>query len=528
MIVQNDWDMKRILALPTQRPWMATQDYTDEYKTENGEWRFNDVQNEFIKALVQAKRNKRGLWCDIEVGGGKSLCSLIAGSVMKSQRILLLVPANLRVQTLKYVIPEQSKHFKIRVDKIKVMSYTALSSSKNASFLDDYNPDLIVCDEAHKLKAIRASRVRRFKQYILKNPNTKCIFMSGSFYKSGIKDITHLMQWALKEGSPLPIKWMSQLAWSRAVDASVPWHLKYQPGALKLLKSDPSQTYREAIQERIYKTPGVLRSTGAGISVGLEVHKLKLPRIPKEVKEALDTLEELWIRPDGKELELASEVARLRKQLIQGYYTYWLEEPPKSWLRARTAFSKACNAVTRNSKTVDSELLFKQKYPQSPAVKAWARECANFQPKVGVRWISDYLCVYAEKWAKKNKGIVWVTSPHIGAKINLPYYGGGNSKILEHKGPCVASILAHGTGKNLQQFSEALVLVPVVAGDQWEQLLGRHHRFGQEADTVTFSVFTKGHKIVSEMWNKGYQSAEMIQQFKGAKQKLIVATKIEK
>ena len=53
----------------------------------------------------------------------------------------------------------------------------------------------------------------------------------------------------------------------------------------------------------------------------------------------------------------------------------------------------------------------------------------------------------------------------------------------------VASIRAHGTGKNLQQFARAHVANPPSDGATWEQLLGRLHRTGQEADEVTFSTY---------------------------------------
>ena len=71
----------------------------------------------------------------------------------------------------------------------------------------------------------------------------------------------------------------------------------------------------------------------------------------------------------------------------------------------------------------------------------------------------------------------------------VPYFGAGDSRILDWKGPCVASIAAHGTGKNLQHWSSNLVVIPPTSGQVWEQLLGRTHRQGQQEDTVTAEVY---------------------------------------
>ena len=73
---------------------------------------------------------------------------------------------------------------------------------------------------------------------------------------------------------------------------------------------------------------------------------------------------------------------------------------------------------------------------------------------------------------------------------DFPFYGAGDvaaAGILQENGKrtVVASIKAHGTGRNLQAFCRNLVANPPSDGATWEQLLGRTHRQGQEADEVT-------------------------------------------
>jgi hypothetical protein len=77
------------------------------------------------------------------------------------------------------------------------------------------------------------------------------------------------------------------------------------------------------------------------------------------------------------------------------------------------------------------------------------------------------------------------------------YFGAGeeaNRELAAVTGnfPAVISIKAHGTGKNLQMFSDAVICQPPADGALWEQLLGRHHRTGQLADEVRFRVYTHG------------------------------------
>jgi hypothetical protein len=95
-------------------------------------------------------------------------------------------------------------------------------------------------------------------------------------------------------------------------------------------------------------------------------------------------------------------------------------------------------------------------------------------------------------------GVAWVHHTAVGNAIEalsggrIRYFGGGpeaSREILTYKGPIVASIPAHGTGKNLQRYARNLVIHPPSGGDTWEQLIARTHRPGQEADEVRFDVY---------------------------------------
>ena len=91
---------------------------------------------------------------------------------------------------------------------------------------------------------------------------------------------------------------------------------------------------------------------------------------------------------------------------------------------------------------------------------------------------------------------------------------------------CAMSIRAHGIGKNLQSWSTQLIIEPPSSGQTWEQLLGRTHRSGQQADEV--EVFVIQH---TESFRRALKSAkegaEYIEESTGNKQKLNFLTENE-
>lgn len=127
----------------------------------------------------------------------------------------------------------------------------------------------------------------------------------------------------------------------------------------------------------------------------------------------------------------------------------------------------------------------------SETFAAWHEIHDQVEPTSQAVWVSDFIVKDAAAWAsdKKRPGIVWVEFPELGEKIakaaGVPYYGQGDeasAQIVREDGrrSIVASIRAHGTGKNLQHaFFRNLVVNPPSDAGVWEQLVGRTHRQGQ-------------------------------------------------
>ena len=133
----------------------------------------------------------------------------------------------------------------------------------------------------------------------------------------------------------------------------------------------------------------------------------------------------------------------------------------------------------------------------------------------------------------KGGGILWFENPELGYAVakaaNLPYFGGGeeaSQTILSEKGDrcIVASIAAHGTGKNLQHaFSKNLVMQTPSSGKTIEQLLGRTHRQGQPEDEVWATFYTHTPEMYGAL-EGAKQDAQYVRTTMGTEQKILVGT----
>ena len=126
-------------------------------------------------------------------------------------------------------------------------------------------------------------------------------------------------------------------------------------------------------------------------------------------------------------------------------------------------------------------------------LEAWREIEDKVQPVQGTKWLHTYLAEDAVRWGQQ-PGIIWYENTAWGLKVaelgGFPFYDGGKDAEIQaedgHR-TIVASIEAHGTGKNLQAFNRALATGS--GPSDWEQLLGRLHRQKQQAPEVVFDVY---------------------------------------
>jgi hypothetical protein len=522
-------ELRRVLNLP-RRVWDQAEDLerlrvamTNLLKTPTGTWELQTQQAAALRELYE----QLGLFGPVGVGEGKTLITLLAATLMQSKRPLLLVPASLRDQTLKHVLPEMRQHWKIHPN-LRLLGYEELSLEKNAKILEEIQPDLIMADECHCLKDLGTGRTKRVSRYMRANPYTIVVMVSGTVADHSLMDYWHLIQWALKPmRTPLPAGYHEVQEWARAIDERVKDEDRLGPGALKQF-CKPGEEVRSGYRRRLTETPGVIATDEKKIGVSLHLFGETSLRTPAKIEKLLRSIEDTWTLPDGETFEQASQLRTIRRSLICGFWRRWKEQPPLEWLEARKAWHALVRHVLQyNKRGLDTP---KQVWTDLEGrggcaeLSAWKAVKDTFLSEKEVVWVSSYVVEYAAKWLAKNEGICWVEYPALGEAIaseaGVPYFGEGNSGILTASGPVIASIGAHREGKNLQQWATNLIITPPSSGKRWQQLLGRTHRKGQLADTVTATVLVH-HWIFKDAMEQAFRNAVYLESTLGNKQRLL-------
>ena len=451
-----------------------------------------------VQALSRIKAAGGGIVA-AGVGHGKFLISILAPTVLQSKRALLLVPPALLQQTR----DELAKWRKVYpvIDGLEIASYSMLSTQQGRRLLLDLAPDLIVADEAHALRNM-STRTRRLIEYFKSAPACRFVALSGTMTARSLKDFSHLSEIALRHLSPVPRSYRSLRSWSRCVDVrpdEPPTAADYRD--IKLLTDRYQMKAREAFRERFSTAPGVVATTSQGYDGSLTFAPYAYDLAPVQEK-AINDLENLWRTPDGRDLCTAAELARTRRQILTGYYTRWSPMPPREWLAARSIWSKAAREyLTRNRSGLDSLGLVAKAAERGEGsdalLMAWAvwEPVKDYpEPPTIAVWLTGHVVDLAVELAltSDNPALLWSESPHILDAIGerLPCYGGGVEPDASGSESIALSRRAHGTGRNLQAFAANITIGLPPSGAIFEQLIGRTHRTGQDADTVTLQYMT--------------------------------------
>lgn len=443
-------------------------------------------------------------------------------------KIVLLVPPQLRDQfhhdfelwSQHFQVPNlaggNARHFVKGRPTLDVLAYSELSHQKCAVWLSAKAPDVIICDEAQALADPSSTRSGRFIDFFASRERhgaEKLLAHSGSLTTDSVTQYAHLAALALQERSPLPLESTDLAEWAEALDPGPRGSEPISgPGALTALMRE-GEPLRHAFRRVLRETPGVVISDDARLPVKIYLHERKVPEVPAEVQAALDMVRS-GERPDHEALEEAHEVASCARQVGAGFFYHWRfprgESPEliEEWFAKR----KAWNAEVRR------KLEYRREWLDSPGLlkaaaerallqraeveaegptwrsehwEAWKAIEPQVQPVEAFKWIADFLARDAADWGKQAPGIIWYEHRAWGRRVaelgGFPLYEGGDeasAAIRAEKGDrtIVASIRAHGTGKNLQAFNRALVGNPPSNGGIWEQVLGRTYRTGQLKD----------------------------------------------
>lgn len=521
-----------------------------------------------------------GVLGPIGVGHGKTLLDLLTALVVDDCRTaVLLLPPNLKQQLLEVDWHFYGQHWELPNlaggrwlvpgrPTLHVVAFSELSGARATDLLHRIRPDVVIVDEAHSVRNRTAARTKRFLRYFSDNSEARLFAWSGTLTSRSLKDYAHLSNLALGEGSPTPLHWPTVEEWAGHLD---PGDFRSPPGRLSQFGGDP----RVGFAERVVETRGVVSSgdqTSCQASLVISERKLVAPEV---VLKHLSALEDSWTRPDGEELVDAMSVGRCARELSCGFYYRWRfprKEPTEvieRWLKARKEWHKELREKLKLSRPhMDSPLLcakaairwFKgythvERDPEghetarqaipprstTGPLPVWPSLCwpeweevrDSVKPETEAVWLSDFFVEDCLAWLAEGPGLLWYEFDGLARRIRERAKVAGVRVV--HAGPgdegnraviglaggeaVVASIRAHGTGKNLQQFSRNLVANPPSSGSEWEQLLGRTHRQGQTADEVTVEVY-RHTEPVQQAVEKARDLSEYIEESFGATQKL--------
>lgn len=529
----------RLSRLPSYQ--YVEQDLTDALKTDSGTMRLRPIQN---RALVTA-RDAGGLLGIIGCGHGKTLVTLLLGRVLDVERVALLLPAAL-IDKTRVEATEYSKHFNFTMPAL--ISYERLSRESGMTALRDYDPQLIVCDEAHKLKSMTSTRVRRLGRYLYEHAACKFVVMSGTLYNKTVADFAHLADWVLEEQSPVPRNARDVAALDNLLTGEAD-RFEYAAFNRWLNGRKP----RAALYETLAQSAGVVITEQEQVKASLRLEMVDL-RLPDELTEAInqcfndgvveglekyidrDLLSEsdhLWADDDAFAL-------RALGQITMGclYVWNWGGKRDEQWLNARRNWARAVRKLLEYQDDLDSPALIFNRFDEldddlhdlfSAARDEWAAVKHRDPPPKSQHWVSDYFINAVCKLARRNSEpvIIWVDLQAVGERIatalDVPYLGAGAQ--LPHKAiTCVMSVKAHATGKNLQHWAHNIIAHPIADPSTYEQLIARTHRTGQAADEVTVTAFN--FSIFGSALRRAIKQAHVVQDSTQQPMRLCYADKI--
>ncbi len=499
---------------------------------------------------------QRGAYLPIGTGQGKTLISLLAPTVLRAKRPLLLVPAKLKEKTIRAHRTEA--HTWNIHPMIRIESYELLSRSGGRDLLRTWVPDCVVLDESHKAKSHKAGVTSKLRWYREEHPESEWVCMTGTPTNRALREWAHTIAWCLRGLScPVPRTFGDLQAWAEALDEKkISDHQAPAPiGALHHLvhrdrraelgqdREHDQMLARQGFRERLVQTHGVIATTESAISIPIVFDRRRVEP-PADVQAALKAMRHSWKTPDGREFLDAMSLWRHCRSLSLGFYNRWEPPPPLEWQEARKAWGAwVRHILSHGRRETDTALDVARAvdaghYPEAvPALEAWrAVEPTYRYTKVPV-WISDWAVEWVAEHYGAHRGgdpwLIWVDQIAFGEvlsqRMKVPYYGKGATSaagvyIEDHPQDQSAILSQHSCrdGFNLQWSHRMLITSPLTHGLGWEQLLARQHRIGQEADEITVELLSACPEHDRAL-QQALRDARYIQDVQGQKQKLLLA-----
>lgn len=417
-------------------------------------------QLEVAKQVVE-NMNGKAILAD-EVGLGKTI---EAGLILKEymirglvKKVLILVPASLVTQwtmelNTKFFIPAvaQRKSYVWEQYDVVVSSIDTAKRSPHREIIDEQNYDMIIIDEAHKLKNNKTKNYE-FAQNLKKK---FCLLLTATPIQNRIEEIFNLVS-LLKPG-----------------------HLGNEAAFYEKYKRDArSINDDEHLRELVNKV--MIRNRRA--DTGIEWTKRHVETIPieftKEERELYEAVSSLRSEEENFNNTNAFSVMTLQREACSSreavYYTLKnllkKQEPPsRSYEEMIQAIAKKVEAVTTNSKAEKALELINQ--------------------------IDDKVIIFTEYRATQLY-LQWYLKQH--GITSVPFRGGFKRgkkdwmrELFQKHARVLIATEAGGEGINLQFCNHIINFDLPWNPMKLEQRIGRIHRLGQEKDVMIYNFAIK-------------------------------------
>ena len=370
---KTDTEMTRILALPVTKP-MSKADkeafqrrHTRAQAYDNG-FRLADVQVAAIDALERSPEG-RGVCGFIGVGSGKTLIALMSARhamrELGSRKVVLCLPPQAVTQLVQIDLQQANEwipmgyevhvlHAKTPVQRkgiaksnrsgLYVLPYSLLSQPSGEELLRRIGPEAVICDEAHNLANVTTSAKARRLMSFVDDHQPMGVCLSGTLTSKELRDYSHLIQWSLGSGCPIPTTGVDLRDWAKVLNADsvgadddvtaslrplVSWANYEFP---KVRTPRTVAGFRKAFQLRLQSAPGVVVSLGDAVASSLTIRNLPVeapdtPEYKKLMKLMSDV--ELGIAPTGEEITHAIHSFRWFFELSAGCYNELVHPEPQ-------------------------------------------------------------------------------------------------------------------------------------------------------------------------------------------------------
>ena len=306
--------------------------------------------------------------------------------------------------------------------------------------------------------------------------------------------------------------------------------------------------FRKAYKHRMMTCKGVVSSGDNTLGISLEVKNNPVTNHTKAVgwdklKELMDQVKTEAVTPNGDEIEHAMHGYKWLSELSAGFYNELIWPTPEKYASRKSInldeaeeiieraimhheagqiyASTLRHWLTRHPDPhLDTPMLVGQsmhlhqdKYVSKELYSHWRDwKDLDFEGRPDRDAFAVRVCPYkidqAAEWAMSLPegvgGIIWYHHQAIGQWLNEALTKAGckrsifcpagkqfNSKVIDLSNRdkiLIASVPAHGTGKNLQHFQEQWYMQFPRPATTAEQVMGRLHRTGQEADHLVVNT----------------------------------------